>query len=145
MSSSNFSRAYRTKFVEALTAVQITGDVDLLQCPRFLLFGNGGSAAIASHIANDILKMWERPAFTMDAASMSCLGNDFGWERVFEVWLERSQRTEDCAIAISSSGASPNIVRGCMHAKEHGPLVTLTGFDQDNPVRALGHMNFWVP
>jgi len=125
--------------------VQITGELDLLSAPRFLLFGNGGSASIASHIANDILKMWERPAFVMDAATMSCLGNDFGWERVFEIWLERAQRTEDCVIAISSSGASKNVVRGCLHAREHGPLVTLTGFEPNNPVRETGHLNFYVP
>lgn len=76
----------------------------------------------------------------------TCLANDLGYERVFSLPLEMHGRAGDLLVAISSSGRSGNIIRAAVTAKDKGMrVVTLSGFDDDNPLRLMGDVNFHVP
>lgn len=112
-----------------------------------LFIGNGGSASIASHMAIDYSKNGNMRALAFnDAASLTCLGNDVGYENVFAKQIEMHGRAGDMLIAISSSGRSPNILRGVEAARKLGcGVITLSGFGADNPLRRLGDVNFYVP
>lgn len=114
---------------------------------KLIFIGNGGSAAIASHQAVDYWKNGgvEAVAFN-DASLLTCIGNDYGYDRVFAEPLRRFAKAGDVLIAVSSSGKSPNILRGVEAASEQGcPVLTLSGFDATNPLRTLGEINFHVP
>lgn len=114
---------------------------------RLVFIGNGGSAAIASHMANDFSKNGGMPCLTFnDGASLTCLGNDLGFEHVFAEPLEKHLVPTDAVIAISSSGRSPNVLAGARVVKENkATLVTFTGFDEDNPLREMGGLSVYVP
>lgn len=114
---------------------------------KVIFIGNGGSAAIASHQAVDYWKNGGMRAVAFnDAALLTCLSNDFGYAHVFEKPIEMFADAGDVLIAISSSGKSENILRGVEAARRAGcRLLTLSGFQPDNPLRRLGELNFWVP
>lgn len=111
------------------------------------IIGNGGSAAIASHIAIDLLKNCGIPAIAFnDASFLTCISNDLGYEHVFEKPVDMLAREGDVLFAISSSGKSANILNAARKAREKGCLVvTLSGFNKDNPLRRAGEVNFYVP
>ena len=114
---------------------------------QVFLIGNGGSAAMASHMAADALKNGHLRAHAFnDAALLTAAGNDAGYDQVFAIPLARLARAGDLLIAISSSGNSPNIVRALEAAAGLGvAAVTLTAKQPDNRARALGALNFYVP
>lgn len=104
---------------------------------KLLWFGNGGSAADAQHLAAELSVRFsvDRPAIaaialTTDTSVLTAAANDFGFEQVFARQIEALGRTGDVAIGISTSGRSPNVVRGLERARALG-LVTaaLTGRD----------------
>lgn len=109
--------------------------------------GNGGSAGIAMHMATDFLKNGcMRTVSMFNPATLTCLGNDFGMEFVFSKQLELLACPGDLLVAISSSGNSPDILRGIEEAKRREcQVVTLTGFREDNKVRQMGDFNIYVP
>jgi D-sedoheptulose 7-phosphate isomerase len=100
-----------------------------------LTFGNGGSAADAQHFAAEMVgryerdrKAWPAIALTTDTSALTAVGNDYGFERVFARQIEALGRPGDVAIAISTSGNSPNVLRGLEAAKERGLVtIALTG------------------
>jgi D-sedoheptulose 7-phosphate isomerase len=111
-----------------------------------LWVGNGGSAALASHFAVDVFNTGVRSTAFNDAALLTCMGNDCGYEQVFARPVALFASPGDVLIAISSSGRSPNILAAVGAARERGcAVVTLSGFRPDNPLRALGDWNFFVP
>lgn len=109
--------------------------------------GNGGSAGIAIHMTADFLKNAQMRTVSMhNPATLTCLGNDFGMEFIFSKQLELLARPGDLMVAISSSGNSPNILRGIEMAKRNGAwVITLTGFRENNKARQLGDYNIYVP
>jgi D-sedoheptulose 7-phosphate isomerase len=113
---------------------------------KLMFIGNGGSAAIASHMATDFCKNGGMRAMAFnDSALLTCLGNDHGYEQVFRRPVELFADAGDILIAISSSGRSENILLGVQEARRKGCIViTLSGFDQDNPLSSLGDCNFYV-
>lgn len=113
---------------------------------RMVFLGNGGSNAIASHMAEDWSNQYKPALCFSDTAFMSCFANDFGWEQVFVVWLQKFvQPGQDTVVLISSSGASANILRAADWCRERQvALLTLSGFAPDNPLRSCGQVNFWV-
>jgi D-sedoheptulose 7-phosphate isomerase len=112
---------------------------------RVWLIGNGGSAAIASHAAVDLLTAGVKAHVLTDPALITCLANDFGYDQVYAYPLQRLMGKGDLLIAISSSGQSPNILNGVQAAYEIGAeAVTLSGFAADNPLRQSGRVNLWV-
>src|SRR5262249_42907685 len=94
------------------------------------VIGNGGSAGIASHFSNDLMKALKIGSQTLyDTNLLTCLANDFGYEQVFSYPLEQLLKKEDLLVAISSSGQSKNILQAAEVAKKKGiPLMTLSGF-----------------
>ncbi len=110
------------------------------------VIGNGGSAGIASHFSTDLIKSLGVPSQTFyDSNLMTCLSNDTGYENVFSYPLEKLLKPQDLLVAISSSGKSPNIVKGAETAlARKASLFTLSGFSPQNPLRNLGQLNFWV-
>jgi len=114
---------------------------------KLMLIGNGGSAAIASHMAIDYSKTAGLRALCFnDGAALTCLGNDYGYASVFAKQIGMHGRAGDLLIAISSSGRSPNILDAVAVARARGcGVVTFSGFQADNPLRGLGDVNFYVP
>ena len=111
-----------------------------------IFIGNGGSAAIASHMAIDYSKNGRLPSLAFnDGSALTCLGNDLGFENVFAEQIKLHARQGDLLFAISSSGASANILAAVKQAKESGcQVITLSGFSADNPLRVQGTLNWYV-
>ena len=150
----NFFEDYFSRLNKAITAID---DSRLLTSARIiktaakegrkvLVVGNGGSAAIASHVSVDFTKAAGIRSVNFNEADLlTCFANDYGYEnwvsKAFDFYADES----DAAILISSSGKSPNIVNGAKTARDAGlKLITLSGFSSDNPLRELGDVNFWV-
>jgi D-sedoheptulose 7-phosphate isomerase len=104
---------------------------------KILVFGNGGSAADAQHIASELTGRYvaDRRGFaaialTTDTSALTAISNDYGFEHVFRRQVEALARKGDVAIAISTSGNSPNIVRAIEQARMMGcTTIGLTGRD----------------
>jgi D-sedoheptulose 7-phosphate isomerase len=113
---------------------------------KLIFVGNGGSAAIASHMATDYSKNGDVRSLALNDSSMlTCLGNDLGYDRVFAKQIELHGRPDDLVIAISSSGRSANILNAVKAARAAKcAVVTLSGFSADNPLRRLGDINFFI-
>ena len=98
---------------------------------KILIFGNGGSAADSQHIAAEFVNRFRierRPlgaiALTTDTSALTAIGNDYHFDEIFEKQIRALGRDGDLAWGISTSGNSPNVLRGVEAAKEIG-LVTL--------------------
>ena len=122
-------------------ARRVTGQGD-----KIIFAGNGGSAAIASHMATDYSKNGGLRAWAMNDASMlTCLSNDYGYEHVFAKQIEFHGRPGDLLVAISSSGRSANILGAVAAARKLGcSVLTMSGFAPDNPLRTTGDMNLYL-
>lgn len=102
---------------------------------KLLFFGNGGSAADAQHIATELVVRFQhnRPALpalalTTDSSTLTAIGNDFGFDQLFSRQVEACARPGDVVIGISTSGSSPNILRGLATARERGCVAAgMTG------------------
>ena len=109
----------------------------LQQGHKVLLFGNGGSAADAQHIAAEFVNRFvieRRPlpalALTTDSSALTSIGNDYGFEQIFSKQIEALGGAGDVAIAISTSGNSPNVLRAIEACGRVGLFVVgLTGGD----------------
>lgn len=124
----------------AQTAPAIARAAELLveclgQGGKALLFGNGGSAADCQHIAAEWTGRLSRErqalpalALTANSSELTCLGNDYGFERIFARLVEAHGRSGDVAIAISTSGNSPNVLAAVDEARARGlRTIALTG------------------
>ena len=113
---------------------------------KVIIVGNGGSAAMASHVAVDLTKTAGVRATNFNEADLlTCFANDYGYEHWVERALDFYADEGDLAILISSSGKSPNIVNGARKAHDlRMRVITLSGFSADNPLRALGEVNLWA-
>jgi D-sedoheptulose 7-phosphate isomerase len=98
---------------------------------RLIAFGNGGSSTDAQDAACDCLaRGWPAVALDNDVATITAVGNDVGFDKVFARQLIPLARHEDVALAISTSGSSPNVVAGLEEAHRRGMLtVGVTGYD----------------
>jgi D-sedoheptulose 7-phosphate isomerase len=98
---------------------------------RLLAFGNGGSSTDAQDVAFDLAALgWPALALTDDAATVTAVGNDVGFDNVFARQLIALARPHDVALAISTSGSSPNVIAGLEEARRRGLLTcALTGYD----------------
>jgi D-sedoheptulose 7-phosphate isomerase len=114
---------------------------------KILIFGNGGSAAIASHFSVDLTKNARIRCLNInDAGLITCFSNDFGFEHWVEKAVDFYGDDGDLLIVISSSGSSENMLNGVKAARKgsFSSVVTLSGFTQDNPLNQLGDINLWV-
>ncbi len=114
---------------------------------KVIFIGNGGSAAIASHMAADYQKSGRVPAMCLtEASAITSLSNDLSYEKVFTEQIHFHGNPGDILFAISSSGQSQNIVHAAiLAAAKHMTVITLSGFKEKNPLRAIGEVNFYVP
>lgn len=115
---------------------------------RVIFVGNGGSAAIASHCAIDWTKNGGIRAIAFnDAAALTCWGNDAGYDQVFAKQIEHHATPRDSVVIVSSSGKSPNVLAAADAARVRGcaRVVTLTGRNPNNVLRAKGDVNLYVP
>lgn len=110
------------------------------------IVGNGGSASVASHMANDFCNIGELRATTLhEPASLTCFTNDYGYEHAYAVQIQKMARKGDLVIAISSSGQSKNIINAAIAMRSFGgSVITLSGFSSSNPLRTIGDLNYWV-
>jgi D-sedoheptulose 7-phosphate isomerase len=139
-------RGARLEFAEAATALMATARATHAAGNKLIFVGNGGSAAIASHMATDYSKNGGVRSLSLnDGTMLTCLGNDLGFDRVFAKQIELHARARDLVIAISSSGRSKNILNAIDAAEAAGcRIVTMSGFTPDNPLRRRGEWNFYV-
>ncbi len=151
---SDFFVSYFSKFAEAvatvapddlLIATDVVGGV-VGTGRKVIVVGNGGSAAVASHVAVDLTKAAGIRAVTFhDPGLITCLANDYEYERGVAEAIKSYADDGDVAILISSSGCSENILNGAIAASELGlSVVTFSGFEATNPLRSMGEVNFWV-
>ena len=117
---------------------------------KLLLFGNGGSAADAQHVAAEFVGRFQREraamaaiALTTDTSVLTSIGNDYAFDRVFARQVEALGRKGDVAFGISTSGASPNVVAALVAARALGlQTIALTGRDGGAVGRAAAiHVN----
>lgn len=157
----NYEAQYRTAYDEKLytaydgnaITTPVAEDLSLLmrrvRAERKQLFfvGNGGSAGISVHMTADFFKNGRMRTVDLYAPStLTCLGNDYGYEYIFSKQLEILANPGDVLVAISSSGNSPNILRAAETIQAvGGTVVTFTGFKSDNRLRAMGDRNLYVP
>ncbi len=119
----------------------------LKQGNKALLFGNGGSAADAQHIAAELVGRFafDRPALpalalSVNSSCVTAIGNDYGFDRVFSRQLEALARPGDIAIGISTSGNSVNILRAMSTARKIGlKTIALTGRSGGNLRNAVDY------
>ena len=122
----------------------------VLDATEIVLIGNGGSNAIASHMAVDYTKFLNKRCYVPNASDMlSMMTNDYGVENMYSKFIEYNYSPNQLAILISSSGNSANIVNAANKCNELNiPMVLLSGFDSMNKLNLLEHknikMNYWV-
>ncbi|MCI0656646.1 MAG: SIS domain-containing protein [Acidobacteria bacterium] len=114
---------------------------------KVLFFGNGGSAAEAQHLSAELVNRmtWDRPALAAaalntDTSALTSIANDSSYDQIFARQIEALGKSGDVAVALSTSGNSPSIVRGLEAARRNGLLtVALLGRD-GGPARALAEI-----
>ncbi len=113
---------------------------------KIIIFGNGGSAAIASHVSVDLTKNARIRCINFNEADLlTCFSNDYGYEKVFSKSLEFYADKGDLVIIVSASGKSKNLLEAAKICKKKKLfLCTLTGFSKGNPLKKMGNINLWV-
>ena len=157
---------YKREFHHLLSLVEVTTDTGKKQSldeglehavftirktkslgKKVFVIGNGGSAAIASHMQNDLCKAGGvRSLVFNEAPLLSALSNDLSYTEAFGFLVDLWAENGDLLIAISSSGQSENILRAADAAREKGcTVITLSGFTRNNLLRSKGSLNFYIP
>jgi D-sedoheptulose 7-phosphate isomerase len=111
------------------------------------IFGNGGSAAIASHFAIDMTKNANiRTMAFNDTALITCLSNDYGYENWIGKTINFYLKKNDIMILVSCSGESKNLINAIKIGKKKGlkKIVTFTGCKKNNTLSKMADMSFWV-
>ena len=119
---------------------------------KILIFGNGGSAADAQHIAAELVGRYKKErkglsaiALTTDTSALTCIGNDYGYDRVFDRQVEALANKDDVVIGISTGGSSSNVINGLQVAKDLGcKLIGFSGRD-GGEMNTLCDVNLVVP
>jgi len=115
---------------------------------KIMIMGNGGSAAMASHVSVDLTKNAGIRAMNFNEADLiTCFANDLGYEQWMKAALRFYANKNDVIVLISSSGRSRNVVNAANYSTEnHLELVTLTGMDKSNPLKSANPsgINLWV-
>ena len=119
---------------------------------KVVLFGNGGSAADAQHISTEFVGKFYKDreslpalALTTNTSSLTATANDFGYERVFERQVSSLVNEGDIVIGISTSGNSPNVIKGLEKAKERGAItIGFTG-QKENKIENISDYCLKIP
>ena len=133
------SRNLTDRFIAERTTQLLQAGQAMSRCLReggkILVFGNGGSAADAQHLAGELVGRYLKDrralpaiALTTDPTIVTAVGNDMGFDKVFSRQVEAHGRKGDVAMGISTSGRSPNVIKALEVAKGNGLVtVALTG------------------
>ena len=115
---------------------------------KVIIVGNGGSAAIASHICVDLTKNAGIRSINFNESDLiTCFANDYGYENWIDQAVKFYARKNDTLILVSVSGNSPNVVKAAKNAKKHGIkyVITLTGSkNKNNKLKKSGNINIWI-
>jgi len=113
---------------------------------KIIFAGNGGSAAMASHVAVDITKNAGIRSITFNEYDLiTTLANDYGYENWISKAIELYHNPNDTIVLISASGQSLNIINAAIKSRELGlPIITFSGMSPQNPLRNQGDFNLWV-
>jgi D-sedoheptulose 7-phosphate isomerase len=138
--------------VGAVLAVADAIIASLRKGGQVLVFGNGGSAADAQHMAAELVCRFSRErralaaiALTTDTSTLTAIANDYTFDRVFSRQIEALGRSGDVAVGISTSGASPNVLTALQLAKTRGlTTVAFTGRD-GGPIGKAADVHVNVP
>lgn len=123
---------------------------DILNCKKkrkkVIIFGNGGSAAIASHFALDLTNVGRvRCVNFSDPSLITCFANDYGFDNWIHKAIDFYADRDDLLILISSSGMSKNMINAVKNSKvKFSSIVTFTGFAEKNDLKKLGNLSFYV-
>ena len=119
---------------------------------KILFFGNGGSAGDAQHLATELTVRFvaDRPAIaalalTTDTSAITAIGNDLGFDQLFARQIEALGKPGDVAVAISTSGKSPNVIRGLETARKLGLVATALGGKDGGDMASLADPILVVP
>ena len=122
---------------------------------KLLLFGNGGAAAAAQHIATELVVRYNREsgrrrpmaaiALTTDTSALTAIGNDFGFDDLFARQIEALCQAGDVAIGISTSGTSENVLRGLRAARTAGAVTVGFSGEGGGRLAALVDHRIFVP
>tara|TARA_Y100001970_G_scaffold259632_1_gene340829 strand:- start:6550 stop:7116 length:567 start_codon:yes stop_codon:yes gene_type:complete len=135
------------KYLEDLVRVKKILKKTHSEGKKTMIFGNGGSAAIASHFSVDLTKNARvRCTNYNESDLLTCFSNDYGYEKWVEKAIEFYGDKGDTLILISAGGNSPNMTNGAKQGKKMGfsKIITFTGNDKNNNLQKLGDINFWV-
>ncbi len=113
---------------------------------KILIFGNGGSAAIASHVSVDLTKNAKIRTVNFNESDLiTCFSNDYGFERWIEKAVDFYADKNDTLILISSSGKSKNMINACKAAKRKKvKVISFTGHTKNNPLSKISDLSLWV-
>ena len=113
---------------------------------KILIFGNGGSAAISSHVSVDLTKNANIRTVNFNESDLiTCFSNDYGYDRWVEKSIDFYADRKDAVILISSSGKSMNMINACKAAKRKKiKVITLTGHSKNNPLSKISNISLWV-
>jgi D-sedoheptulose 7-phosphate isomerase len=123
---------------------------NILNCKKngkkVIIFGNGGSAAIASHFALDLTNAGKvRCVNISDPSLITCFANDYGFDNWIYKAIDFYADKNDILILISSSGMSKNMINAVKKSKvKFSSIVTFTGFDEKNDLKKLGDLSFYI-
>ena len=156
MSEINFLKEYFESLKSLLNHEKYIDDLILVknilkkvhsERKKTMIFGNGGSAAIASHFSVDLTKNAKvRCTNYNESDLLTCFSNDYGYEKWVEKAIEFYGDEGDALILISAGGNSLNMINGANIAKKKKikKIITFTGNDENNKLKKLGDINFWV-
>lgn len=159
MGIENFTINYIKKLSQILTQIDVKVIKQIIKTlektinkNKIFIIGNGGSAATASHMANDLgagLKRREIISFnisslTDNTPAITAIANDIGYENIFYAQLKNVIKKDDVLIAISCSGNSENIIKAVKYSKEeNAKIIGVTGFD-GGELKKLSDINFHI-
>ena len=113
---------------------------------KILIFGNGGSAAIASHVSVDLTKNANIRTVNFNESDLiTCFSNDYGYERWVEKAVDFYADRNDTLVLISSSGKSRNMINACKAARRKKiKVISLTGHTKNNPLSKITDLSLWI-
>ena len=153
----NESIEVKKKVVESLTDDIEKAVSAVVECykndGKLILFGNGGSAADSQHIAGEMIHQFELKgrkalpaiALTTDSSVMSAIGNDWGFDKVFERQVEGLAKKEDVVIGFSTSGNSGNIVKAVEQAKKKGAFTIVFSGRDGGKLKKVADLSIIIP
>ena len=156
LSSEQFATAYfeyLTRVLRSISTAEVAAFIEALLKARernsaIYFIGNGGSAAISSHVSVDLTKNGGIECINFNESDLiTCFANDYGYENWIDKAVKFYGKKGDILILVSVSGSSPNVVKAAKNAKKHGikTIITFTGSkNSNNKLKKNGDINIWI-